>query len=318
MGLYTARRIGLAVAIVFCAMAILFGMVYLIPGDPATIALGPARDAGDDRAASASGWDSTSRIPVQFWNFVAQRPARAISASTCGATAASRRIIAETLPHTLALTGDRPRLGGPARHPARLLLGGTAQLLVDRLTGVISVGAIAMPSFVVALLLPARSSPSGCDGSRRSARGSPGELGDQLSHLVLPAFAIGLGWVGYLARLVRASMLEVMGESHIRTARAFGLPERTRRLPLRAAHRDPADDHAARHRHRQPPLGRGVRRDRVRPARHRQADLRRGAHPQLSGRHGRGAGHHRPVRPLHAARRPRRGLVSTPVSAQSL
>jgi ABC-type dipeptide/oligopeptide/nickel transport system permease component len=35
-----------------------------------------------------------------------------------------------------------------------------------------------------------------------------------------------VGWVGYLARLVRASLLEVMGESHIRTARAFGLTER--------------------------------------------------------------------------------------------
>ena len=50
-------------------------------------------------------------------------------------------------------------------------------------------------------------------------------LGDKLYHLVLPAFAIGLSWVGYIARLVRASMLEVMGENHIRTARAFGLSE---------------------------------------------------------------------------------------------
>ena len=49
---------------------------------------------------------------------------------------------------------------------------------------------------------------------------------DRLDHLVLPAFAIGLSWVGYIARLVRASMLEVLGENHIRTARAFGLAER--------------------------------------------------------------------------------------------
>jgi peptide/nickel transport system permease protein len=42
----------------------------------------------------------------------------------------------------------------------------------------------------------------------------------------LPSFAIGLGWVGYLARMVRASMLEVMGENHIRMARAYGLPAR--------------------------------------------------------------------------------------------
>ena len=38
---------------------------------------------------------------------------------------------------------------------------------------------------------------------------------------------MGLGWVGYLARMVRASMLETLAAGHIRTARAFGLPERT-------------------------------------------------------------------------------------------
>src|SRR5262249_2495759 len=56
--------------------------------------------------------------------------------------------------------------------------------------------------------------------------GREGDVLDQVVHLILPAFAIGLGWVGYLARLVRASMLEVMGESHVRTNSAFGLPER--------------------------------------------------------------------------------------------
>ena len=100
----------------------------------------------------------------------------------------------------------------------------------------ITVGAIAVPSFVVALYtlllfavwlrwLPA------------IGAGEPGDLGDQLRHLILPAFAIGLGWVGYLARLVRASMLEVMGEPFIRTARAFGLPQRmiTYRYALKIA-----------------------------------------------------------------------------------
>lgn len=57
--------------------------------------------------------------------------------------------------------------------------------------------------------------------------GEPGDIGSRISHLILPAFAIGLSWVGYIARLVRASMLEVLGENHVRTARAFGLPERT-------------------------------------------------------------------------------------------
>ena len=47
-----------------------------------------------------------------------------------------------------------------------------------------------------------------------------------MQYLVLPAFSVGLGWVGYLARMVRASMLEVMQENHIRAATAFGLPRR--------------------------------------------------------------------------------------------
>ena len=58
------------------------------------------------------------------------------------------------------------------------------------------------------------------------ARGEPGNFWDQVRHLILPAFAVGLGWVGYVARMVRASMLEVIGENHIRAARSFGLPHR--------------------------------------------------------------------------------------------
>jgi peptide/nickel transport system permease protein len=98
--------------------------------------------------------------------------------------------------------------------------------LLDRLIGVLSVSVIAVPSFVVAVYsllffcvalgwFPA------------IGAGDPGDPLDQLHHLVLPSLAVGLGWVGYLARMVRASMLEVLSENHIRMARAFGLSERT-------------------------------------------------------------------------------------------
>jgi peptide/nickel transport system permease protein len=97
---------------------------------------------------------------------------------------------------------------------------------LDRITGALSVGAIAIPSFLVsiwsilvfAILL--RWLPA-------IGAGDPGDPLDQALHLILPAFAVGLGWVGYLARMVRASMLEVMGETYIRAARAFGLTEGT-------------------------------------------------------------------------------------------
>ena len=96
---------------------------------------------------------------------------------------------------------------------------------LDRITGVLSVAFIAVPSFVVALyallFLSVRLRWFPAIGA-----GEPDDWPSMTRHLVLPAFALGLGWVGYIARLVRASMLEVMEENHIRMARAFGLPER--------------------------------------------------------------------------------------------
>src|SRR5437763_1523861 len=55
--------------------------------------------------------------------------------------------------------------------------------------------------------------------------GEAGDFVSQAKALIMPAAAIALGWIGYIARMVRASMMEVMGEPHIRTARSFGLPE---------------------------------------------------------------------------------------------
>ena len=55
--------------------------------------------------------------------------------------------------------------------------------------------------------------------------GAEGDLLDQLKHLILPTLALSLGWVGYLARLVRAALLEVLAEQHVRTLRAYGVPE---------------------------------------------------------------------------------------------
>ena len=44
--------------------------------------------------------------------------------------------------------------------------------------------------------------------------------------LVLPAVSLALGWVGYIARLLRGSLLEVLGADHVRTLRAYGVPGR--------------------------------------------------------------------------------------------
>ncbi|MCJ7557678.1 MAG: ABC transporter permease, partial [Gammaproteobacteria bacterium] len=135
-------------------------------------------------------------------------------------------IVWEQLPYTLVLVltaiGGASLLGIPLGCFSAI----RRNSLLDRLTAMMSVAFIAIPSFVVALYLLLwlavkwRWFPA-------MGAGETGNYTDQAWHLVLPAVALGLGWVGYIARLVRASMLEVMEENHIRTARAFGLAERT-------------------------------------------------------------------------------------------
>ena len=81
---------------------------------------------------------------------------------------------------------------------------------------------IAVPAFVIAIYLLLIFSI----GLRWfPAIGAGDGFLDQAYHLVLPSVALGLGWVGYIARMLRASILEVLGDNHVRTARAFGLPD---------------------------------------------------------------------------------------------
>lgn len=220
---YAAKRLGLAVVIVSVAMLLLFCMIYLIPGDPAAVALGPrATDAMRETLRIKMGLDQP--IWVQFWNFFT-----GAWTGDLGEEVLSGRpvlaVVMEQLPYTLALIVGgivwSVALGIPLGCWAAVKRGSMA----DRIVAVLSVAVIAIPSFVIAIYallifaVTLRWLPA-------IGAGEPGDLGDQLLHLILPSLAVGLGWVGYIARMVRASMLEVLEAPHIRTARAFGLPER--------------------------------------------------------------------------------------------
>jgi peptide/nickel transport system permease protein len=224
MLIYLLQRLGLAALICVVSMTILFSLVALIPGDPATLQLGPrATPAMKEEFRTEMMLDRP--LPVQLMTFFGR-----VATGNLGIDLWTRRpvtqIVLEALPYTIVLAatglGWAILLGVPLGCYSAV----RRNSLVDKLTGVLSVSAIAMPSFVVSIYgllifavalkwLPALGA------------GQSGDMVDQALHLILPAFAIGLGWVGYLARLVRASMLEVMNENHVRTARAFGLPERT-------------------------------------------------------------------------------------------
>lgn len=221
---FIARRSLLALLILFLAVSLLFAMIHMMPGDPASVILGP-KASPELKAELSQRMGLDQPLPVQLGRFYAD-----LARGDLGVDVFTNRevydIVFEQLPYTLALVlvaiGGAMLLGIPLGCFSAI----KPNSLLDRFTAILSVAFIAIPSFVVALYLLLWLAVSWRWFPAMGA-GASGDIVDQARHLVLPAIALGLGWVGYIARLVRASMLEVMEENHIRTARAFGLPERT-------------------------------------------------------------------------------------------
>ena len=144
--------------------------------------------------------------------------------------------IAAHAPHTIQLVGAAMLLAAGLGVPLGAAAAVRRGSWFDRALGVASVSLISIPPVVISiygmLLFSAHL------GWLPAIGAGQGEgIWGNLRHLILPAFAVGIGWVGYIARLVRASMIEVLSANHIRNARSFGLPERrvTYRYALRAA-----------------------------------------------------------------------------------
>lgn len=224
MLVYSLKRIALAVIITAVALIVLISMIQLIPGDPATVLLGPLATPAI-RAAFRVQMGLDQPVVVQIARFFGR-----VVTGDLGTDVLTNRpvlvTVLEQLPFTLILIaasiGWSALLGIPLGCLAAVKRGS----LADRIVGVLSVSVIAIPSFVVAIYSLLFFSVE-LGWFPTIGAGDRGDYLNQLHHLVLPSLAVGLGWVGYLARLVRASMLEVLGENHIRLARAFGLRERT-------------------------------------------------------------------------------------------
>ena len=222
MFFYAIQRIGLSILILITSMVMLFSALKFIPGDPATIILG-SRATPEMRARITVELGLNDPIIMQLGIFFGR-----LLQGNLGTDLWSKRPVAmmvmENLPYTLVLIGVGLGWAALLGIPLGCMSAVRRNSFVDKFTGVISVATISIPSFVVAIYLILVFAIA-LGWLPVIGAGDTGDWHDQFMHLIMPAFALGLGWVGYLARIVRASMLEVMGENHIRTARAFGLPE---------------------------------------------------------------------------------------------
>lgn len=196
----------------------------LAPGDPATTLLGPLASPRLVELVRAE-----MRLDLPAYRQVTEYLSGAVRGDL-GRDFFSRTpvtsIILPVLPHTLALAIASLSFAVLASIPLGVLAGTRPESRLDRALSALSVSLISIPSFVVAILLMLTL------GLRFRlfpifGAGSFSEPLTYLRHLVMPSVALGLGWVGYLARLVRNGMLEAMASDYVRTARAYGLPRRS-------------------------------------------------------------------------------------------
>jgi peptide/nickel transport system permease protein len=220
---YGAGRLVTALLVLVGSMALLCSLTLIIRGDAATILLGPRATP----AAIATFREQMGlNLPLYERLFVFFKHA---VQGDLGVDVLSGRpvnaMVLAALPNTVLLAlsaiGLAVLIGIPIGCYAAVRPGS----LLDQMLAVLSVSLVATPSYVVAILLLYLFSVR-LGWFPVLGAGEPGHVLDQIHHLVLPMLALAFGWIGYIARLVRSSLLEILGEPYIRTARAYGQPER--------------------------------------------------------------------------------------------
>jgi peptide/nickel transport system permease protein len=220
---YVGSRLLTTLLIVFGAMLLLFSLSAIVPGDPATTLLGPqATPELTRRFIADMGLEQP--LPTRLWRFFSNAATGNLGVDVISGRSVAG-LIGAVLPYTLVLTFSAIGLAVLIGVPLGIFAATHRGSALDNVLAFLSVSFIAVPSFVVAIFLLLIFS-IWLDWLPVLGASRTGTLGDELKRMILPTVALALGWIGFIARLVRTSMLEVMGEPYIRTSRAYGLSRR--------------------------------------------------------------------------------------------
>jgi ABC-type dipeptide/oligopeptide/nickel transport system permease component len=213
---YILRRIVMLLPVLFGVTLVSFSLLHVVPGDPAEVLGGQEASKADiDRIRKEYGLDQP--LVVQYARFVGNAVR-----GNLGISIQSRHPVRELLLQRLAFTLQLALASVLVAAALGLLAGiisSTRQYsFFDTASMLGALFGISMPIFWLGLLLilvfaaNLQWLPSGGTGSIR--------------HLILPAIALGSASAAVIARMTRASMLEVTRQDYIRTARATGYRER--------------------------------------------------------------------------------------------
>jgi ABC-type dipeptide/oligopeptide/nickel transport system permease component len=220
---YILRRLAQIPFVLLVVTIIIFGLIHVTPGDPIQIMLGMDTSKEAEEALRKEYYLDRS-LPVQYIIWVKN--------AVCGDLGESIRLhwpvtsmIAERFPISLQLATAAIVFALVISLPAGILSAVRRNTWIDYLFTGVSIAGVSIPNFALALLLIFALAvklgwfPITGIGSLTRVGGS---LWDTLGPFVLPAIALGAQQTAILGRLLRSSMIDVLSQDYIRTAKAKG------------------------------------------------------------------------------------------------
>lgn len=241
---FLIRRLVSLVPVLALVLVIVFSLVRLIPGDPATTLLGPG--ATDTQiAALRAQLNLDEPALLQFWHYLTGLAQGDLGTSLKSGEPVLSEVLLR-LPATLEISVAAVLVAIVVGIPIGVLSATRANSAFDHVVRIVSLTGVSMPAFLLALLLQLvfaswlgwlpvsgrMSSYLFVDHVTGFAlidawlSGEPGAVTSVLSHMILPVTVLAAFLAATIGRFVRAAMLETLGEDYVRTARAKGLSRR--------------------------------------------------------------------------------------------
>lgn len=195
---------------------LVFMMLHLVPGDPVKMMLSEFQTNPQQVELLRSQLHLTEPLPQQYGRFVANA-LRGDLGLSIRSKRPVRNEIGENIGATLQLAAAALLVAATIGVPLGIIAALKQHSWLDLGPMLLALGGVSMPSFWLGLLLIFLFS--------LKLGWFPATGGGDLQHLVLPALTLGLGASAIIARLTRSSMLEVLRQEYMTTARAKGLRE---------------------------------------------------------------------------------------------
>lgn len=216
---YLIRRVISLLPVIFGVSLVTFALMGLVPGDPAVILASYGRisePSAEEIEAVRDQLGLDLSLPVRYVHWLG-RVVRGDLGKSMRSGEPVWRELTVRLPATLELTLGGMFVGLVIALPVGILAAVRRDSLLDQFSRALALLGASVPSFWLGTMLVLLFAVH--------LGWLPAVGRESLRHFILPVCALGLGASATLMRLIRASLLEVLAQDYVRTARAKGLPE---------------------------------------------------------------------------------------------